>query len=71
VAVRLNGHNFKSFIALFRNKLSVSFQWSFKTVVQNFSFILCIVLHGTGEWGIPLLNFGDIFSMMHTVQKYC
>jgi len=57
VAVNLNGHNFKSFIALFGHKLSVLFLWSFKTVVQNFSFILYIVLHGTGEWSIPLLNF--------------
>jgi ABC-type molybdate transport system ATPase subunit len=57
VAVSLNGHNFKSFIALFRHKLSVSFEWSFKAIVQNFSFVLYIVHHDTGEWGIPLLNF--------------
>lgn len=64
VAVSLNGHNFKSFIALFRHKLSV--------FVQNFSFILYIVLHGTDEWGIPLLNFWlHFFFMMHTLQKYC
>ena len=57
VAVSLNGHNFKSFIALFRHRLSVLFWWSFKAVDNNFSFILYIVLYDTGEWGIPLLNF--------------
>jgi hypothetical protein len=57
VAVSLNGHNFKSFIVLIRHKLSVLFQWSFKTVVKNVSFILYIVLYDTGEWGIPLLKF--------------